>query len=493
MGDAKVVPTKPSTLPEVGFGRRKVAAVAATKLLARKKKATLLHKTAPKPPLTYQYHVGKGNNSRLILQALRKRPWFVPKNDSSKQRVFVWEMYRNRKRFEREKNRIACNHLEHNTCLVNKDGLYRTMRAYCATEGREPMDQFMPLTFHVTNLEDAEWTSFKAAFTKHAQDEDKARATNLWILKPASMSNRGFGIRVANDLEEIESIVSTEARKDARCGGWVCQKYIERPLLIDGRKFDIRAFCLLVTDRKGRIQAYAHRSCSYVRTSSTKYSLKPQDLAKKGVHLVNDGVQNKEESYGKFEAGNKLALIDFAKRVDAPANWLEETLRPRMETIMKYTIDAAHARLNPKKRQACFELLGFDFMLDADLRVDLIEINSNPCLETWSCPLLENLIPKLVDDVLRVGLDQILPPPSKNLTKRMAEAVEAVEAAGHDFTKIFGPSEEHVHFAEAPAEPASEPTQPTELPTGTDAGTDAGSGWVKKVDPDTGVAFFVKG
>ena len=56
---------------------------------------------------------------------------------------------------------------------------------------------------------------------------------------------------------------------------------------------------------------------------------------------------------------------------------------------MRYTIDAAHARLNPKKRQACFELLGFDFMLDADLRVDLIEINSNPCLETWSCPLLE--------------------------------------------------------------------------------------------------------
>jgi len=117
----------------------------------------------------------------------------------------------------------------------------------------------------------------------------------------------------------------------------------------------------------------------------------------------------------------------------------------------------------------------------------LIEINSNPCLETWSCPLLEGLIPKLVDDVLRVGLDQILPPPSKaNLTKRQTEAVEALEAAGHDFTKIFGPSEEHVHFAEAPAEPASEPTaEPS-------AGTAAGGGWVKRVDPDTGVAFFAK-
>ena len=215
----------------------------------------------------------------------------------------------------------------------------------------------------------------------------------------------------------------------------------------------------------------------------------PHWLISTQVHLVNDGVQNKEESYGKFEEGNKLALADFAARVDAPANWLEETLIPRMEAIMRYTIDAAHARLNPKKRQACFELLGFDFMLDADLRVDLIEINSNPCLETWSCPLLEGLIPKLVDDVLRVGLDQILPPPSKNLSKRMSAAVEAVEAAGHDFVHIFGPSADdavEAEVAEAPAEPASEPTaEPS-------AGTAAGGGWVKRVDPDTGVAFFAK-
>ena len=109
-------------------------------------------------------------------------------------------MYRNRKRFEREKNRIACNHLEHNTCLVNKDGLYRTMRAYCASRDGAHGPVHAP---HVPrdHLEDEEWTSFKAAFMKHTQDEDEARATNLWILKPASM---GTEVRhVANDLRYV--------------------------------------------------------------------------------------------------------------------------------------------------------------------------------------------------------------------------------------------------------------------------------------------------
>jgi hypothetical protein len=49
---------------------------------------------------------------------------------------------------------------------------------------------------------------------------------------------------------------------------WVCQKYIENPLLLSGRKFDIRAYALAAPD--GRI--YMHRAC-YVRTSSCAFGL----------------------------------------------------------------------------------------------------------------------------------------------------------------------------------------------------------------------------
>ena len=58
-----------------------------------------------------------------------------------------------------------------------------------------------------------------------------------------------------------------------------------------------------------------------------------------------------------------------------------------MKLKVAKTIEATKHKRNPKMRTNCFELFGFDFMLDEDMRCWLIEVNTNPCLEE-SSPLL---------------------------------------------------------------------------------------------------------
>jgi len=60
---------------------------------------------------------------------------------------------------------------------------------------------------------------------------------------------------------------------------------MENPLLIKGRKFDIRVWVLAAQD--GR--CYFFRE-GYIRTSSTVYSLSQNDISKPEIHLTNNAV-----------------------------------------------------------------------------------------------------------------------------------------------------------------------------------------------------------
>ena len=86
------------------------------------------------------------------------------------------------------------------------------------------------------------------------------------------------------------------------------QKYIERPLLYKGRKFDIRILAL-IDDKK---DLYVYKPC-YLRTTSTKYSLKNQS---KFIHLTNNCFQMKSDNYEQFEEGNQIPYANFMEYLD---------------------------------------------------------------------------------------------------------------------------------------------------------------------------------
>ena len=63
-------------------------------------------------------------------------------------------------------------------------------------------------------------------------------------------------------------------------------------------------------------------------------------------------------------------------------------------------------KLNPNKRRHCFEIFGYDFMLDEQCRPWLIEVNTNPCIEE-SSPVLQELLPRMLDDAFLLTIDKI--------------------------------------------------------------------------------------
>ena len=191
---------------------------------------------------------------------------------------------------------------------------------------------------------------------------------------------------------------------------FILQKYIENPALYKNRKFDIRCFAMITTIN-GHQKAFIYDD-GYFRTSAREYNLKNFN---KFIHLTNDAVQKRSEDYGRFEFGNKVSFSEYQQYLNQTVPLLNIDFRlhifSQIKRIMSDTVFACYDNIDPQKRQHSFEIFGYDFMLDDNFKVYLIEANTNPCLET-SCPILQKIITDVVDSALRISLDPLFPPPT---------------------------------------------------------------------------------
>ena len=88
---------------------------------------------------------------------------------------------------------------------------------------------------------------------------------------------------------------------------------------------------------------------------------------------------------------------------------VEEHFLKRIKDLMLDVYLSVRKTLNPHKRKNCFELFGFDFLIDEDFRVWLIEVNTNPYLGIPN-EYIKVLLPNMLDDLFRLVLDPVFQP-----------------------------------------------------------------------------------
>ena len=192
-----------------------------------------------------------------------------------------------------------------------------------------------------------------------------------------------------------------EKKKHYQSKKILLQKYIENPLLYNGRKFDMRIWVLISYDMKVYIFKEGH-----LKATSFNYSLENKDFF---VHLTNYSVQKYSNNFAKFEIGNEISFDQFQVSLFKDYNLyidVRKDIMNKIKNIVGISMKAVKKKINMNNIKGSFEIFGYDFMFDADLNPYLIEINTNPGLEI-SSPLISKLVPRMIDDALRLTIDVV--------------------------------------------------------------------------------------
>ena len=259
---------------------------------------------------------------------------------------------------------------------------------------------------------------------------------NIWVIK-ASNLNRGQCIRIADNPNKIREIVkefiqgikikniskennenniqisinsntssnipSSDIYKTDKI---IIQKYIERPLLYKNRKCDMRIWVLLTHEMKAYVFKEGH-----LKTCSAEYDLNNNKDAY--VHITNYSFQKHAENFQKFEKGNEVSFLEFQKFLEEKHKEknidIQRDIMSKVKEIVDVTMKSVKDKINMNKRHFSFEIFGYDFMMDEEFNMFLIEINTNPGIEE-SSPWIKVIVPRMLDDAIRLTIDKIFPP-----------------------------------------------------------------------------------
>ncbi|XP_073656311.1 tubulin polyglutamylase TTLL5 isoform X7 [Tursiops truncatus] len=275
------------------------------------------------------------------------------------------------------------NHFPRSYELTRKDRLYKNIIRMQHTHGFKAF-HILPQTF----LLPAEYAEFCNSYSKDR---------GPWIVKPVA-SSRGRGVYLINNPNQIsleENILVS--------------RYINNPLLIDDFKFDVRLYVLVTSYDPLVIYLYEE---GLARFATVRYDQGTKNIRNQFMHLTNYSVNKKSGDYVSCDDpevedyGNKWSMSAMLRYLKQEGKDTTALMAHVEDLIIKTIISAELAIATACKtfvphRSSCFELYGFDVLIDSTLKPWLLEVNLSPSL-ACDAPLDLKIKASMISDMFTV-------------------------------------------------------------------------------------------
>ncbi|KAM3918235.1 tubulin polyglutamylase TTLL5 [Leptodactylus fuscus] len=273
------------------------------------------------------------------------------------------------------------NHFPRSYELTRKDRLYKNVQRMQQTHGMRNFN-LLPQTY----LLPGEYQEFCNTFSKDR---------GPWIVKPVA-SSRGRGVYLVNSPSQISADENI-----------LVSRYISNPLVIDGFKFDVRLYVLITSYDPLVIYLYEE---GLTRFATVRYDRSTKNIKNQFMHLTNYSVNKRSADYVSCDDpevedyGNKWSMSAMLRYLKQEGKDTAALMSQVEDLIIKTVISgelpiATACKSFQAHRGNCFELYGFDVLIDGNLRPWLLEVNLSPSL-ACDAPLDMKVKASMISDML---------------------------------------------------------------------------------------------
>ncbi|KAM6152909.1 tubulin monoglutamylase TTLL4 [Erethizon dorsatum] len=276
------------------------------------------------------------------------------------------------------------NHFPGSFQIGRKDRLWRNLSRMQSRFGKKEFS-FFPQSFILPQ---------DAKLLRKAWESSRRQK---WIVKPPA-SARGIGIQVIHKWSQLP-----------KHRPLLVQRYLHKPYLISGSKFDLRIYVYVTSYDPLRIYLF---SDGLVRFASCKYSPSMKSLGNKFMHLTNYSINKKNTEYQANAdetacQGHKWALKALWKYLSQKGINSDIIWEKIKDVVVKTIISSepyvtSLLKMYVRRPYSCHELFGFDIMLDENLKPWVLEVNISPSLHSNS-PLDISIKGQMIRDLLNLA------------------------------------------------------------------------------------------